>query len=390
MASIQNLASGVLASDISSSATSLNVNCGEGSSSTLTAVWPSAPFYITVMPAYPTLGVANSLNSEIMLVSALSASDNVVTMTVSRGQRGTTAKTFSEGAIITNGIYTADMDYAQAVGKSFFPATLTNSITGSYTISDSMLPNTPEDGMSIRVVFGGIPEDTTPTPKLRLNSGSYYNIYAGNNLSSDVGDTTTKAMVKSGVIYELTYYNGAWYVLNLVANSSIVSDNIDFTTFGWRPLVCKSGLSGTRVGASLDATGATILKATIVAQMSAESWLDFRVYDNNFGNAWGSTWRTMTAGATHEQTTVSTGYGSTAKFLNNTPRSVNALAILTATLARATPTSKWASQSILSAEAWSTQIAGNEIGSNINQLSMALQSGVNLTGNISVVGFFPS
>ena len=235
MASIQNLASGVLASDISSSATSLGVNCGEGSSSTLTAVWPSAPFYITVMPAYPALGVANSLNSEIMLVSALSASDNVVTMTVSRGQRGTTAKAFSEGAIITNGIYTADMDYAQAVGRSFFSATLTNSITGSYTVSDSMLPNTPEDGMSIRVVFGGIQEDTTFTPKLRLNSGSYYNVYAGNNLRSDAG-TATGAMVKSGVIYELTYYNGAWYVLNLVASSSIVSDNIDFTTISGQAL----------------------------------------------------------------------------------------------------------------------------------------------------------
>ena len=180
------------------------------------------------MPAYPTVGVANSLDSEIMLVSALSASDNVITMTVSRAQRGTTAKAFSAGAIITNGIYTADMDYAQAVGKSFFSATFMNSITGTYTISDSMLPNTPEDGMSIRVVFEGSREDPTATPKLRLNSGSYYNIYAGNNLSSDAGTTTTKAMVKSGVIYELTYYNGAWYVLNLVANSSIVSDNIDF------------------------------------------------------------------------------------------------------------------------------------------------------------------
>lgn len=236
MASIQNLASGVLVSDIGGSDTSLNVNCGEGSSSTLTAVWPSAPFYITVMPAYPALGVANSLNSEIMLVSALSASDNVVTMTVSRGQRGTTAKAFSEGAIVTNGIYTADMDYAQAVGKSFFSATFTNSITGTYTISDSMLPNTPEDGMSIRVVFEGVPEDTTPTPKLRLNSGSYYNIYAGNNLSSDVRDTTTKAMVKGGVIYELTYYNGAWYVLNLVASSSITSDNVDWATISGKTL----------------------------------------------------------------------------------------------------------------------------------------------------------
>ena len=247
MASIQNLASGVLVSDISSSATSLSVNCGEGSSSTLTAVWPSVPFYITVMPAYPTVGVANSLDSEIMLVSALSASDNVITMTVSRGQRGTTAKAFSEGAIITNGIYTADMDYAQAVGKSFFSATLTDYYTGAYTVSDSMLPNTPEDGMSIRVVFGTSWAGTSVTLKLRLNSGSYYNIYAGNSLRPGVGTATTKAVVKSGVIYELTYYNGAWYVLNLIANFGIVSDNINFATF---PQTLNSGLisdeNGTR------------------------------------------------------------------------------------------------------------------------------------------------
>ena len=133
-----------------------------------------------------------------------------------------------------------------------------------------------------------------------------------------------------------------------------------------------------------------MLKATIVAQMSAESWLDFRVYDNNFGQAWGSTWRTMTAGDTHEQTIVSTAFGTTDVFLNNTPRSVNALALLTATLARATPTSKWTAQSVLSAEAWSIRIATSETGKATNQLSMALESSVNLTGNISVVGFFPS
>lgn len=167
------------------------------------------------------------------------------------------------------------------------------------------------------------------------------------------------------------------------------SDNVDWTTLGWRPLVCQSGLSGKTIGASFDATGATMLKTTIVAEMSAESWLDFKVYDNNFGNAWSSTWRTMTTGATHEQPTVSSSWGNTTSLLNNTPRSVNATAILNATLARATPTSQWTAQSILSAEAWAIQIASNEIGSNISQLSMALQSGANLTGNISVIGFFP-
>ena len=124
MASTQNLASGVLYADINSSATSLSVSCGSGSSSTLTSVWPSTPFYITVMPSMPVAGVANSLDSEVMKVSAISASNNVITMTVVRGQRGTTAKAFSTGAIVTNGIYMDDiLDRIYPVGSIYMSAT---------------------------------------------------------------------------------------------------------------------------------------------------------------------------------------------------------------------------------------------------------------------------
>lgn len=369
-----NLAAAQIPSAITASQTSITVGASES------ALFPTVPFFATIMPAG---GVPNTLNSEIVQVTAVDTGSGALTIT--RAQRGTTAKAQDEGAVIMNGVYIEDLAQSQAVGKSFFPATLSSNV---YYIQDARLTTTPENGDSIRVVFGS--NWTSGTPKLSLNSGTSYNIYAGNNLTANHGTTNTPAMVKSGVIYELTYYNGAWYILNLTANSSITSDNVDWTTLGWRPLVCQSGLSGTRVGASLDATGATMLKATIVAQMSAESWLDFRVYDNSFGQAWGSTWRIMTAGDTHEQTTVSTAFGTTDVFLNNTPRSVNALALLTATLARATPTSKWTAQSVLSAEGWSIRIASNETSKTTNQLSMALESSVNLTGNISVVGFFPS
>lgn len=104
----KDLASGTLSSSISASSTSISVSCGSGSDLTLLEVWPNTPFYITVMPANPSASVPNSLDSEVMRVSALNANDGVVNMAVSRGQRGTTAKAFSAGDIVSHAVYAED------------------------------------------------------------------------------------------------------------------------------------------------------------------------------------------------------------------------------------------------------------------------------------------
>lgn len=106
----KNLASGTLSETITTSSTTLLVYVGAGSASTIRGVFPTAPFYITVMPFAPNAGVANSLDSEIMLVTAVS-NDQVgnVALTVTRAQRNTTAKAFNSGAIVTNGIYMDDI-----------------------------------------------------------------------------------------------------------------------------------------------------------------------------------------------------------------------------------------------------------------------------------------
>lgn len=112
MANVQNLASGTLVGSISASTTSLSVYVGEGSSFVIETVWPATPFYATIMPAVPNAGVANSLDSEIVEVTAVSNLNGNTILTVNRGQRGTSGKAFSDGDIVTAAIYTEDIGSA--------------------------------------------------------------------------------------------------------------------------------------------------------------------------------------------------------------------------------------------------------------------------------------
>ena len=223
-----NLGSARLITSITESSTTINV--GTGDAETL----PAVPFYATIMPSG---GVPNTLNSEIVKVTA----NNSGTLTVVRAQRGTYAKEFPIGAVLMNGTYVEDLLQGQAVGKSFFSATLSG---GVFSIDDSRLTNNPADGDSIRVVFGS--DLTSGNCQLSLNGGTAKNVYAGGNLSS-AGGTASSAMVKSGVIYELTYYNGSWYILNLNAGGSITDSNINWGSMKRTPLVFNFG-SGAETG----------------------------------------------------------------------------------------------------------------------------------------------
>lgn len=207
-----NLGAATLSSAITSSQTSITVDASDAST------FPSTPFYATISPIGET---PNLLNAEIVKVTAISSG----TLTVARGQRSTTAKAFAAGSVIFNGVYTQDLDYAQAVGRAFFTASYS---AGVFYINNAMLPTTPTDGMSIRVIFSQ--DVTTGAVGVSLNSGTTYNVYAGAAITSSHGSATTNPQVKSGIIYELVFYNGAWYVMNLPANNSITSDKIDFTT----------------------------------------------------------------------------------------------------------------------------------------------------------------
>lgn len=101
MAIVRNLATVKTTADITSSATSIPVNRVDVFGTSQTTL--DKPFYVTIMPSSGD-EPANSTNSEIVLVTGISG----LNLTVTRGQRSTTAKAFSSGAIVTMGIYAED------------------------------------------------------------------------------------------------------------------------------------------------------------------------------------------------------------------------------------------------------------------------------------------
>lgn len=113
MAIVKNLATVKTTADITSSDTSIPVNRVDVFGTSQTTL--DKPFYVTIMPASGD-EPANSTNSEIVLVTGISGTN----LTVTRGQRSTTAKAFNSGAIVTMAIYAEDAvllgDEGTAVG----------------------------------------------------------------------------------------------------------------------------------------------------------------------------------------------------------------------------------------------------------------------------------
>ncbi len=103
MANRKNLAAGVIATAPSPATTGTSIVLEGGYGVTM----PAVPFYITTTPPgqLSTMG-----NSEIMLVTALTSE----TLTVVRGQKGTTAQPIAAGWPIANGVYIEEFDSAPA------------------------------------------------------------------------------------------------------------------------------------------------------------------------------------------------------------------------------------------------------------------------------------
>lgn len=97
MANKQNLAAGIIGADVGTSSTTIPLRAGYGQT------MPAVPFFATATPPgqLSTMG-----NSEIVEVTARNLDD----LTVTRAQKGTTAKDIQDGWSFVNGIYTDDVE----------------------------------------------------------------------------------------------------------------------------------------------------------------------------------------------------------------------------------------------------------------------------------------
>ena len=195
-----NLASAKLTAGLSASANTVNIDDA-------TPYAGLGDFYATLMPSSE---MARLSNSEIVLCSYASATS----LTITRGQRGTTARSFNSGDVIANGIYVQDLAQVQAVGNTIFNTTYSNGVYSIISDND-MLPGIPTNGMRITIKVNS---DSTGTPKLDIQGlGAEYDINTGTVIN---GSTThNAASLKSGQIYELTFNGTSWETKNIFSGS---------------------------------------------------------------------------------------------------------------------------------------------------------------------------
>ena len=251
MAVVKNLASVMTTADITSSATSIPVNRVDVFGAAQNPL--DNPFYVTIMPASGD-EPANLTNSEIALVTGISGTNLIVT----RGQRSTTARAFTAGAIVTMGIYAEDAvllgDEETTVSTTVYRKNLVDK--DGNTIIPIMGSIGPVYTASMSSASGGIATYTF-TPDTPLETGRVYavkfpaptvndaTIILGDGVVSEsilvppvaATDSPNYELLTTDMINNteplLLMYNGVqWVCLNQKKKTS--SSDIDWTTLGYQ------------------------------------------------------------------------------------------------------------------------------------------------------------
>ncbi len=183
------------------SGTSLVLQSGEG------ARMPAAPFYATAHPAteLPTLD-----NAEKILVTAKSTD----TLTITRAQGSTTAKSIAAGWRISNAIFEKDIvQIPVTVSTAAATATKVGSTSGG--------GYTPETGDRLLVTFSSGMDVATPT--LNIDGSGAKNIRVGNvNVTTALFSTASAVTIP--MWYDGTYYQIYGSYLNTDTTYSVISE----------------------------------------------------------------------------------------------------------------------------------------------------------------------
>lgn len=120
----KNLANGILALGVSTSDTTWVLENGYGGS------MPAVPFFLTTTPfgQLSTMG-----NSEIVNVTARTGD----TLTVQRAQKGTTARAFAAGSVVSNGVYVEDKVGSENIEWATLGSTIVTLPEASYTATNN-------------------------------------------------------------------------------------------------------------------------------------------------------------------------------------------------------------------------------------------------------------
>lgn len=226
----KDLASGTLYESISASTTTILVYVGEGSAASITGVWPDVPFYASIMPSNPSAGVPNSLDSEIVKVTAV-GNDQLgnVSLAVVRAQRGTTSKAFTAGAIVTSAVYAEDAVLLGPDGTTESPSPwIQSGDIEDGAVTTAKLANN-------AVTNAKIADGTVKAPKIDYDSTGTYHIF-GSTTATTTSDWENKVLDNTTLTFSNADVGGIYEIeCTLVyahPNVNLGELNFGFSTSG--------------------------------------------------------------------------------------------------------------------------------------------------------------
>ena len=291
---VKNLVSGVLAQSITASTTNVLVNIAENiDASGIQSFFPTPPFYITIMPKNPTVGVANRLDSEILQVTSVGNNQSGnASLTCVRGQRDTTAKAFDVGSIVTVGVYADDAVFLADSGVSggstyrkklvdkdgntiipimgymgtVYNATLSSATAGGRADYE-FTPDTPVENNKVYAVM--FPAPTVNNATIILGDG----VVSGSILVPPVSatDSPNYELLTTDMINDteplLLMYNGVQWVClnqkNKVATADLEDKAVNTNNIDWATIVTFT--QGGKSDKTLTTTSQTLLQTPTLA-----------------------------------------------------------------------------------------------------------------------------